>query len=110
MNSYDTVMKAIASNNVMPEHVVLSRKVANELAKSGDVARARNLIAEMSVKLTEAGQFSQSAAILRNSDPMAVLQFIEKTLKKTNDELSRRIKNFDGLKLTDAEVKKTRKY
>lgn len=104
--SYDTVMKAITSNALRPEHVPLARKVANQLARDGDVEGARNILSEIAVKQTESGQFSQAAAILRNSDPMAVMQFIEKTVKKTNEELKKRIKGFDGLKLTDDEIKR----
>lgn len=105
-DSYDAVMKAIASNSLKPEHVPLARKVANQLAKDGDVAGARSILSEISVKLTESGQFSQAARILRNSDPMAVLQFIQKTIDKTNEGLKRRFKNFEGLKLTDEEVQR----
>lgn len=104
--SYDTVMKAIASNDLKPEHIPLARKVANQLAKDGDIEGAKRILSDISVKLTESGQLSQAANILKNSDPMAVLQFIEKTLKKTNDELAKRIKGFEGLKLTDEEIQR----
>ena len=63
-------------------------------------------MSEIAVKLTESGKFSQSARILRNSDPMAVMQFIEKTIAKTNLGIQKRIKGFKGLKLTDDEIKR----
>ena len=105
-DSYDNVMKAIASNTLKPEHVPLARMIANDLIKSGDPQGARNILSEISAKLTESGQFSQAANILRNSDPMAVLQFIQKTIDKTNTGLKKRFKNFEGLKLTDEEIQK----
>ena len=56
--------QAQAGRKLPPEMVPLSRMVANQLARNGDVYGARKILSDISVELTEAGQLGQAAAIL----------------------------------------------
>ena len=73
-----------------PEMVPLSRMVANELSKRGEVEAARQMIADVAAELTAAGQLSQVGKILRNTDPATALASIEKALARVNETIEKR--------------------
>lgn len=71
-----------------PEMVPLSRMVANELTRQGELTAARKIISDVAAELTGAGQLGQAGAILRNADPITVLNTLQKTLDSINKEVS----------------------
>lgn len=86
-----TVEQAIgaaqAGQKLSPEMVPLSKMVADALAARGDLDGARNILASMAAELTSAGQLGQAARILRDADPQATIDSVEKIVKKLNEEL-----------------------
>ena len=89
-----------------PEMVPLSRMIANELAMQGKVDEAHRIIADVAEELTSAGQLTQAAAILKNSDPATVRRSIEKALGEINNAISAKYNNRYTwrAKLTEAEI------
>ena len=85
-----------------PEMVPLSRMVANELTRQGELTAARKIISDVAAELTGAGQLGQAAAILRNADPITVLNTLQKTLDSINKEVSG--KQGNNRKRKDAET------
>lgn len=85
-----TVEQAIgaaqAGQKLSPEMVPLSKMVADALAARGDLDGARNILASMAAELTSAGQLGQAARILRDADPQATIDSVEKIVKKLNEE------------------------
>jgi hypothetical protein len=79
----------IGERKLSPEDVPLARMVANQLAQQGNIDGARNLLSDVGVLLTEAGQLAQAANILRNADPASVEQTIKKALDRINQEASK---------------------
>lgn len=71
-----------------PEMVPLSRMVVNELTRRGDLPAARKIASDVAAELTEAGELGQAGAILRNADPITVLNTLQKTLDSINKEVS----------------------
>ena len=71
-----------------PEMVPLSRMVANELTRQGELTAARKIISDVAAELTGAGQLGQAGAILRNADPITVMNTLQKTLDSINKEVS----------------------
>jgi hypothetical protein len=97
----------IGSGKINAEDVPLSRMVANELAKQGNIDGARAILSDVGVLLTEAGQLSQAANILRNADPVSVEQTVKKSLDRINEAVADR--KFEGYKgwtaaLTEDEI------
>lgn len=90
---------SLASKEFKPENVPLSKLIARDAVSRGDIGTARQILSDMSVKLTEAGQFSQAARLLRESDPETFLMTIDKQLKNLNkeglDAYGKKWKNFD---------------
>lgn len=78
--------QAQAGRKLPPEMVPLSRMVANQLARNGDVYGARKILSDISVELTEAGQLGQAAAILRGTDAATKVQTIEGLVKRMNEK------------------------
>lgn len=78
--------QAQAGRKLPPEMVPLSRMVANQLARNGDVYSARKILSDISVELTEAGQLGQAAAILRGTDAATKVQTIEGLVKRMNEK------------------------
>ncbi len=106
-----TVDKALGAaksgQKLAPEMVPLSRMVANELSRMGEVEAARNMLADVATELTAAGQLNQASRIMRDSDPNTALRSIEKSLEAINDEFSKQHKHSDWkAELTDAEREK----
>lgn len=98
---------AKSGQKLAPEMVPLSRMVANELSRMGEVEAARNILADVATELTAAGQLGQAARIMRDSDPNTALRSIEKSLEAINDEFSKQHKHSDWkAELTDAEREK----
>lgn len=83
---------AQAGRKLAPEMVPLSRMVANELARSGNVYAARKILTDVSVELTEAGQLGQAARIMRDADPATKVSAIEKLVQKINEKLGKKQK------------------
>lgn len=70
-----------------PDDIPLARMLANEAAKRGDITIAREIISKAAEKLTEAGQISQAARILRKSkDPYTFVDFIQKRIANLNEQ------------------------
>ena len=106
-----TVDKALGAaksgQKLAPEMVPLSRMVANELSRMGEVEAARNMLADVATELTAAGQLNQASRIMRDSDPNTALRSIEKSIEAINDEFSKQHKHSDWkAELTDAEREK----
>ena len=99
-------------NTFRADNVPLSRLIANEAARRGDIATARRVISETAETLTTAGQFSQAARILRESnDPSTVLKFVEKEIDRLNTSGAKRYgKKWNDINLTDEELKKIGKF
>lgn len=73
------------------DNVPLAKLLADEAARRGDLTTARQVLADAAEMLTQAGQFSQAAKILRDSnDPGAVLEYLTRELKKLNLQGSKR--------------------
>jgi hypothetical protein len=94
-------------NKYNPETVPLAKLIAKNANAAGDTATARQILSDVAVKLTEAGQFSQAAKILRNGDPETFLLTVQKQLNKLNKEgLKVYKKKWNEIKLTDDEIAK----
>jgi hypothetical protein len=95
------------SSTMKPESAPLAKLIARNLTESGNVARARQVIASIAVKATEAGQFGQAFRILRDADPETLMLTLERQLKKLNADGQRiyggKWKDFD---LTPGELDK----
>lgn len=85
-----------------PEMVPLSRMVANELTRQGELTAARKIISDVAAELTGAGQLGQAGAILRNADPITVLNTLQNALDSINKEVSG--KQGNSRKRKDAET------
>ena len=94
----------IGAGKINPEDVPLSRLIANSLAQRGDVEGARAVVSDVATLLTEAGQLSQAALILRNADPASVEQTIHKALDKINKAASKHSLEKWKAEMTDAEL------
>ena len=90
-----------------PEMVPLSRMVANELTRQGELTAARKIISDVAAELTSAGQLGQAAAILRNADPMTVLNTLQKAIDQINAEMAKKFgkRNPWKAELTAEEIK-----
>ena len=88
------------------DDVPLARMLANEAVNRGDTATARKVIADVSEKLTQAGQFSQAARILRQSeDPGAFLTYMQRQIGKLNQQGKNRFGDkWKDVQLTDEEI------
>lgn len=94
------------------DNVPLAKLLADEATRRGDMTTARRVIVDIAENLTTAGQYSQAAKILRDSnDPSAILSFIQKELQKLNTQgLTRYGKKWTNIDLTDAELEKIQKF
>ena len=90
-----------------PEMVPLSRMVANELTRQGELTAARKIISDVAAELTSAGQLGQAGAILRNADPMTVLNTLQKSIDQINAEMAKKFgkRNPWKAELTAEEIK-----
>lgn len=80
--------QAQTGRKLPPEMVPLSRMVANQLARNGDVYSARKILSDISVELTQAGQLGQAAAIMRSTDPATKTMTIDKLVQNLQKQLS----------------------
>jgi hypothetical protein len=74
------------ASQMKPEAVPLAKMLSRRAAESGNIQGAREIISEVAERLTQAGQFSQAARILRDADPETFLLTIGKQLKRLNKE------------------------
>lgn len=72
--------------NFKPEDVPLARLIANEVAKNGDIKTASEIVSKIAEKLTESGQFSQAAKVLRKSNPSALMEYLQRSIVKLNEK------------------------
>lgn len=93
---------AQSGQKLAPEMVPLSRMVANELTRQGELTAARKIISDVAAELTGAGQLGQAGAILRNADPITVLNTLQNALDSINKEVSG--KQGNSRKRKDAET------
>ena len=99
----EALYRAQDGYKLKPEIVPLTRMVANTLTRHGDSDTGKDMLSSLAIELTEAGQFTQAGAILRNADPATVLLTINKKLKRINDNIPK-----SGRKQTwEAKLKKT---
>ena len=98
---------AQSGQKLSPEMVPLSRMVANELTRHGDLEAARKIISDVAAELTSAGQLGQAGAILRNADPMTVLNTLQKAIDQINAEMAKKFgkRNQWTAELTSEEIK-----
>ncbi len=94
---------ALENEQFMMPSVPLARLLANEAAKRGDLPTARKVIDDVAEKLTQSGQFSQSARILRQaSDPGAFIISFRKRINKLNQQGQKMFgKKWTDINLTD---------
>lgn len=85
----DALAESRAGKKFPPEMVPLSRMVANQLAKNGNIRGARDILAGVAAELTEAGQLGQAARILRNADTATKVETITKLVEKLNETLTK---------------------
>jgi hypothetical protein len=90
--------------DMKPEAAPLAKMIADDLAKMGQVDRAREILSNAAVRATEAGQFGQAFRILREADPQTFLMTMDKQLRKLNEQ-GRELygKQWKDIDLTDAE-------
>lgn len=98
---------AQSGQKLSPEMAPLSRMVANELTRRGDLEAARKIISDVAAELTSAGQLGQAGAILRNADPMTVLNTLQKAIYQINAEMAKKFgkRNQWTAELTAEEIK-----
>ena len=78
--------RSIGAKEFKPETVPLAKMLAKQANEAGNVAKAREILSATAERLTEAGQFSQAAKILREADPETFLMTMDKQLKKLNEQ------------------------
>jgi hypothetical protein len=78
--------RSLGNKEFKPESVPLSKLLAKQAIENGNIEKARQVLSETANRLTEAGQFSQAAKILREADPETFLYTVQKQLKKLNDQ------------------------
>lgn len=90
------------------DNVPLAKLIADEAVKRGDVATARRVLVDVSESLTTAGQYSQAAKILRESnDPSAVIDYLNREINTLNAQGTKRYgKNWKNIDLTPEELNK----
>lgn len=107
---YEQALKEFddTKNALRADNVPLAKLIADEAVKRGDVQTARRVLVDVSETLTTAGQYSQAAKILRESnDPATILTFVEREVKKLNTQgKSRYGKGWKNIDLTDDELSK----
>ncbi len=122
---YETALKDFDStkSEFKADNVVLSKMLANEAARIGDLDTMRRVLSETADTLTTAGQYSQAAKILRDSnDPATVVAYFNRELKKLNEQGLKRYgtlknkligkgqKGWKNIELTDNELKELTKF
>ena len=90
-----------------PDDIPLSRMLANEAINRGDTETARRILADSAEKLTQAGQYSQAAKILRESnDPGVFMDSLQRDVNKLNEQGRKQYGNkWNDVSLTDDELK-----
>jgi hypothetical protein len=97
--------KSIGSKEFRPEDVPLAKLLAKQASEQGDTAKARQILSDTAAKLTEAGQFSQAAKILREADPETFIMTIDKQIKKLNEQGQKQYgKKWKDIDLTPSEI------
>lgn len=74
------------TERMQPEAAPLAKMLARQASEAGNVEGAREIIATVAAKLTQAGQFGQAAKILRDADPETFMLSINKQLRDLNKE------------------------
>ena len=87
----NAIHDAHGGKKLSPVIVPLSRMVANELTRQGNVEEAHRIIADVAAELTAAGQLGNAAKILNSqgNNPDAVMQTVEKMLGQINEEYAK---------------------
>lgn len=98
--------RSLGSKEFKPETVPLSKLLAKQAMESGNIEKARQVLSETANRLTEAGQFSQAAKILREADPETFLYTIDKQIRKLNEQgLKQYGKKWTNVALLPNEIK-----
>ena len=94
-----------AGQKFPPEMVPLAKMVADDLAASGDLDGARNILSRVAVELTSAGQLGQAAKILREAGPATRISMLDKAIENINEWGRKRYKdNWNDVSLTQEEA------
>ena len=97
--------RSIGAKEFKPETVPLAKMLAKQANEAGNVAKAREILSATAERLTEAGQFSQAAKILREADPETFLMTMDKQLKKLNEQGRKKYgKKWKDVDLTPGEI------
>ena len=97
--------RSIGAKEFKPETVPLAKMLAKQANEAGNVAKAREILSATAERLTEAGQFSQAAKILREADPETFLMTMDKQLKKLNEQGRKKYgKKWKDVDLTSEEI------
>jgi hypothetical protein len=98
--------KGINEGIPKPEMAPLAKLLAKQASEAGNTAKAREILSELAVKMTEAGQFSQAAKILREADPETFIMTIDKQIRKLNEQgLKQYGKKWSNVDLLPDEIK-----
>jgi len=93
------------ASRMKPEAVPLAKMLSRKATEDGNILGSREIIADVAERLTQAGQFSQAAKILRDADPETFLLTIGKQLKKLNKEGAEQYgKKWSNVELTPDEL------
>lgn len=88
-----------------PASLKLGYDLAQKYIDSGQRDIAIGIIDEMAEKLTKSGQFSQAAVMtMIKNDPMTALSYIQKEIKKINEEGGKKFPGWVNVALTDNEI------
>lgn len=105
---YDEALKEyeVMKGSIDPKRVPLGVMLADEATRRGDMTMARNIVSELADNLTQAGQFSQAARILRHAnDSGANVLTLQKQIKRLNEEGRKMYgKKWTDVELTDGEL------
>ncbi|MDY5988465.1 MAG: hypothetical protein SPJ11_02285, partial [Coprococcus catus] len=108
-NSTDSALTKFRKllDNKSPEAVPLGYSLSKKLYQEGRIDESVQLVRDMSRALTEAGQFSQAAAItMLNNDPEAAKRYIIRELDSLNQKGQEKYgKKWTDFELTDEELK-----
>lgn len=105
---YEEALKDFDSTKTQlrADNVPFAKMIADEAARRGDMQTARRVIVDVAENLTTAGQYSQAAKILRESnDPVTILNFVQKEINNLNTKGGTRYgKKWNRIDLTDDEL------
>ena len=88
MNTWNVYTR---DNNIGKKELALGMELYNQCITNGDVTNAMKMAVELAAEATHAGQTLQATRMLKLMTPDGQLYFLEKSLKKMNDEFKKKI-------------------